>query len=292
MSVVESTALTLAAPSTRGRAASLRIAILNTDYPAFLGSLYGENRGLARRSHDEQYAARARTLFGFADFHPTILRRMGHQADEIVINAEPMQKRWAAERGVRHSRGRRRLGLRGGFAPWIEREPDSRWMYEILEARIRATRPDVVLNMAIDGMPATVTRQLRRHTRLLVGLAEPPVLLRPQDWSTYDLILAPSEGVVDRLREIKVPCELWRFAFEPNRPASATSRSRSSDRPSPNTQSGANCWRTSVASWASRCISGRRRSSTCRTSRWCGAVFAGRRGGGHTTRCWPAPGSR
>jgi hypothetical protein len=69
--------------------------------------------------------------------------------------------------------------------------------------------------MAIDGMPATVTRQLRRHTRLLVGLAEPPVLLRPQDWSTYDLILAPSEGVVDRLREINVPCELWRFAFEP-----------------------------------------------------------------------------
>ncbi len=194
---------------------SLRIAILNTDYPAFLQTLYDENPALKRRPCDEQYAARARTLFGFADFHPAILRRLGHEAEEIIINAEPMQKQWAARHGAKHSRGALRLRLRGGWLPWIDRRPDSRWMFEILEARIRAARPDVVFNMAIDGTPAEALRAIRPHTRLMVGLAEPTVFLRPQPWEEYDLVLAASEGVLDRLRGMGVPSELWRFAFEP-----------------------------------------------------------------------------
>lgn len=196
-------------------ASPLRIAILNTDYPTFLQTLYRENPGLARRPHDEQYAARARTLFGFADFHPAILRRLGHQAEEIIINAEPMQKRWAARHGAGYSRGPLCMRRRGGWLPWIGRRPDPRWMFEILEARIRAMRPDVVFNMVMDGISADVLRAIRRHTRLIVGLAEPPVLLRPQPWQEYDLVLAASEGVLERLRAMKIPSELWRFAFEP-----------------------------------------------------------------------------
>ena len=47
----------------------MKFLIINTDYPAFLTSLYDENPGLAERSFDEQMSVRNASLFGVADFY-------------------------------------------------------------------------------------------------------------------------------------------------------------------------------------------------------------------------------
>lgn len=116
---------------------SVRFMILNTDYPAFVRWLYRRNAGLAARPYAEQLRVRMDSLFGLADFYSTPLRDLGHEAWDVLVNVEPLQKRWAAEQGVRYTRGPWRVRLRRGVVPWPYRATDERWMYEILKAQVR-----------------------------------------------------------------------------------------------------------------------------------------------------------
>ncbi|MEI9478001.1 MAG: hypothetical protein WCO26_15685 [Deltaproteobacteria bacterium] len=70
----------------------MKFLIVNTDYPAFIEWLYAGNPGLHLASFGEQHRVRVDTLFGMADFYSSNLRRLGHEAWNVVTNIEPMQK--------------------------------------------------------------------------------------------------------------------------------------------------------------------------------------------------------
>src|SRR6476646_2902327 len=78
----------------------MKFLIINTDYPAFLTSLYDQNPGLAERSFDEQMSVRNASLFGVADFYSRALRKQGHEAWDIHANNQMMQSAWAREHNV------------------------------------------------------------------------------------------------------------------------------------------------------------------------------------------------
>src|SRR4051812_28385437 len=54
--------------------------------------------------------------FGTADFYSRNLKAHGHEAQDLIFNCEPLQRRWAAENGVGVSRGLR-------LDPWLARLP-------------------------------------------------------------------------------------------------------------------------------------------------------------------------
>jgi spore maturation protein CgeB len=191
----------------------MRFLLLSTDYPAFLTSMYSQHPGLEHESYERQVQVRAESLFGLADFYSRNLRRLGHEASEIDVNNEFMQKAWARQHGLRlDPDGRWEFRLRRGIVPWVSRVTDPR-TYEILAAQIKHYRPDVLLNHTI-SLSGDFFREMKPHVRLMIGSHASPFDTEP-DLGMYDLMLSVVDNFVDYFRRQGVRSELLRFGFEP-----------------------------------------------------------------------------
>jgi len=191
----------------------MRFLLVSMDYPAFLSSLYSQNAGLAHESYEKQRQVRNESLFGLADFYSRNLRRLGHEAWDIDVNNEFMQKAWARQHGLRlDSDARWRFRLRRGVVPWIDRVEDPK-TYEILAAQIKHYKPDVLLNHSI-SLNGEFFREMRPHVRLMIGSHASPLDTDP-DLSMYDLMLSVVDNFVDYFRRLGARSELLRFGFEP-----------------------------------------------------------------------------
>lgn len=213
----------------------VKILVVNTDYDIFLSWFYRKVPDLATKSYDEQMRIRNESLFGMADFYSANLRKLGHEAWDAYMNNEIMQETWMRERGVLVEQpaesgliglGAHRLGRLKDKAPWrffkpilskfVTKSRDSRsWLYNVLIEQIKEYRPDVLINLAMDGVTTSFLQEVKdRHRIFIMGLGEPPVLFNKQDWRIYDLVLAPSEGMVNYFRKTGLKTELLRFGFE------------------------------------------------------------------------------
>jgi hypothetical protein len=194
----------------------MRFLILNTDYPEFLQSLYALHPGLEVESYAEQLRIRNETLFGLADFYSSNLRRIGHEAWEIYVNNEFMQKAWAREHGVRVRAGSRLASwLRHAARPWrARRSAEETWLPEILSRQIAYYRPDILLNQAMETVSGQFLRERKSNVRLLVGQHASP-LPPGQDLRGYDLFVSSLPNLVDHFRQLGMPAHLHRLAFEP-----------------------------------------------------------------------------
>ncbi|HJQ75042.1 MAG TPA: glycosyltransferase [Gaiellaceae bacterium] len=176
----------------------MRVLIVDTCYPAFLASHYRSNPGLEHRSYDEQWRALMDTFFGTADSYSHHLRELGHEAHEIVVNAEPLQRAWAREHGARRSvlgRLRRRL------------DPD------LVLAQAEWFRPDVVYVQNLNVFDEELLRTLGAG-RLVAGqiASEAPPERRLK---AFDLLLTSFPHFVDRFRSLGVASEYFRIGFDP-----------------------------------------------------------------------------
>src|SRR6185369_8957022 len=79
----------------------MRILILDTHYQESLRLAYENDPQLAQQTSREQLHAIYETGFGRADFLPLNLAKLGHQVEQFIVNAQPIQARWAAENGLR-----------------------------------------------------------------------------------------------------------------------------------------------------------------------------------------------
>ncbi len=194
----------------------MRFFILDTDYPAFLDWLYAEHPALDTKPYREQARAHADACFGQADFCASNLEALGHEALSICANNQRGQKQWAKENGLRGNLDVAwQFRWRRGILPWIGRTQVRRWFYEVLAAQIRRYRPDVILNLAMDGISSAFLREMKSHTRLLVGQIAAP-LPQGEQWGAYDLVISSLPNFVDHFRRMGIPSELNRLAFEPS----------------------------------------------------------------------------
>lgn len=192
----------------------MRFLIINADYAEFVHTLYAGHPGLEHASYDEQLRVRTASMFSLSDFYSSNLRKLGHEARDVFINVEPLQKRWAEEHDIGYSDNIRwRFRLRKGIVPWAWRERNYDWVYEILEAQIKAYRPDVVYSIAIEMIDSEFLRRLTGYYRLAVGQHAAPVPAR--DFSGYDLMVSSLPNLVDRFRNDGMKSELLRLGFEP-----------------------------------------------------------------------------
>src|SRR6185437_9436706 len=204
-------AVPTAATRSAGRtvaAKTLRILLLNTDYPTFLRSLYRRRPGLAYRSFERQLGARNASLFGTADFMSHHLRAAGHEAIDVHANNRPLQEAWMAESVARFP-ALRRLLRRG---PVVLAADEPRF-YDILAAQIAAFRPSVVYNHDIAGIPADRLAALKPPGCALVGQIASP--LDPDiGWRHYDLVVSSLPNYVASFRQRGITTAYLPLAFE------------------------------------------------------------------------------
>lgn len=177
----------------------MRILILDTCYPAFLGSHYSANPGLERQSYDEQWRVLMDTCFGTADAYSHHLVELGHEAHEVVVNAEPLQRAWAREHGLR----RRRL--------WPGKRPS--FHEEVVRAQVEVFRPDVLYVQNLGALDADLVREFGRD-RLVVGqiASEPPPA---RQLRAFDLTLTSFPHFVERFHALGLASEYFRIGFDP-----------------------------------------------------------------------------
>ena len=176
----------------------MRVLIVDTCYPAFLESHYKSNPGLEGRPYEEQWRALMDTFFGTADSYSHYLHELGHEAHEVVVNAEPLQRAWAREHGGR-PRALRRLLRRA--------DP------ELVLAQAEWFAPDVVYVQSLGVLDAEILRTLGQG-RLLVGqiASEPPP---ERQLRAFDLLLTSFPHFVERFRDLGIASEYFRIGFDP-----------------------------------------------------------------------------
>jgi hypothetical protein len=175
----------------------VRILIVDTCYPAFLDSHYVERPDLVEAPYDVQWRALMDRLFGTSDAYSHYLGELGHEAREVVVNCEPLQRAWAREHGVAPVR-RPRL------------QPDR----SLVLAQAEHFRPDVTYVQDLNALSPTVLRALRSRSRLLVAQIASKTPPRSR-LAAFQLLVTAVPLFVDAFRREGFATELLRLGFDP-----------------------------------------------------------------------------
>jgi spore maturation protein CgeB len=206
----------------------MRFLILDTYYHEPLRLVYEKHPGLELKPYTEQLEAIYNFGFGRADFLPLNLRRLGYEADQVIINAAHLQRRWAAEHGMRlppiplarllarlrraPQRLYRKFGRKNVFSTV---HASNSWEAKVVAAQVEDINPDIIFNCELLQFAPEFLWQIKGQKRRLIGECAypiPPDLdLRP-----YDLILCCVPNYVERFRQLGAKAELMRHAFEPS----------------------------------------------------------------------------
>jgi hypothetical protein len=205
----------------------MRFLILDRYYPESLRRAYADNPALEQLAYAEQLGGLLALGIDRADFLMSNLRALGHEAEQVLVNALPLQRRWTLEHGLPHAeedthhsafrpgrlarrihRGlRRRLRLPAGPADWQSR---------VVDAQVEAYEPDVVFDCDVLQFDPGFLRHLKRNRRRLLvgecGYPTPPDL----DLTAYDLVVSCNPGFVERFRREGLRAQLLQHAFEPS----------------------------------------------------------------------------
>jgi spore maturation protein CgeB len=186
----------------------MRVLIVDTYYPAFLRSVYAADPGLARQPYAEQLAMLLFRGFGTADFYSNNLRALGHVAGDLIVNCEPLQRRWLREHG------------RPGAG-----ETEAFDGNALIVEQVRAFGPDILHVQDCLNIPPQVVKAAKRHAGFVTTQVACPLPLG-LDLSPYDLVLSSMPHFVDGFRRLGLRSEYQRLAFEASLVQRVVSRPR------------------------------------------------------------------
>lgn len=169
----------------------MNIMILDTYYPAFLKQFSAAHPELTDLNYDQRRAILMAAHFAEADSYSYYLGKLGHHATEVIVNADFLQHQWAREHGMRTHSG-----------------------YRVLLEQVKTQRPDVLYIQDIGWFSNDQLDALRRHVRLMAGQIASP-LPSNTDFSAFTVILSSFPHFVRFFRNLGVPSEYLRLAFDP-----------------------------------------------------------------------------
>jgi spore maturation protein CgeB len=184
----------------------VKFLIIDTYYPGFLRSYYAQHLEFQDRPYADQWRVLMDQCFGTADFYSVNLRKLGHDAHEVVANCDVLQRRWTREHA---------LGLWAAFPIYGRLRKMRNWHAAVLKAQVETLKPDVVYVQDLNWTDAAFLRAIKRTRRLVVGQTA-YALREDVDYEPYDLILTSFPHYVVQLRSQGVRSEYLRFAFEPH----------------------------------------------------------------------------
>jgi hypothetical protein len=193
----------------------VKIAILDTYYTGAIETLYAAQPALARSAYRTQHEALIDLCFGTSDFYSSHLRDLGHEAHDLIVNCEPLQRAWACEQGLRLLPASTRLSHRLFRLPWAGRVAAAlSGLARIAIAQIERLHPDILYCQDLWFLTPAMARRLRRSVRRIVGQTARP--LPPREFlASFDLIVTSFPHYVPRLRAGGMPSEYLPIGFDP-----------------------------------------------------------------------------
>jgi hypothetical protein len=188
----------------------MKFLIIDTYYPAFLQSFWARNPGIKSHSYAEQWRTLMDECFGTADYYSTNLKKLGHEATELVANCPILQLTWAQEHSLRLHHKIRYRKMAGLQVPWIERD----WYYPVLLEQVKAHSPDVIHFQDPGSTDPSFLREIRPFVRLITAQIACP-FPAGTDFTQYDLMLSSFPHFVDQFKRQGLQSEYFNLAFEP-----------------------------------------------------------------------------
>jgi hypothetical protein len=185
----------------------MRILILDTYYPSFLSHFYQRHPEFARLSYEAQWRALQDECFGTADFYSSNLKRLGHDAAEVVANSEPLQLQWLREHGIEP--GRRR-----GLLSRVRGRGRNEWFETALSAQIRDYQPDVFYVQDMNCLSPAFIKEMKAFAKIVVGQIACPIV-PGVSFREYDLVLSSFPHFVTKFRAEGLKSEYFNLGFEP-----------------------------------------------------------------------------
>jgi hypothetical protein len=175
----------------------MRLLKIGVYYKTYLEQFYARRPGLAGVPYAGQHAALIEDCFGSSDFWTRELSRLGYETCDLVINAVPLQKAWASERGLAFDEGD--------------------WLFPITEAQVKDFRPDVLIVADYSTVTAAFLRRLREvcpSIRLVLGWCGAPYG-QASVFVEWDVVLSCVPELVTHFREAGHRSRHVNHAFEP-----------------------------------------------------------------------------
>jgi SAM-dependent methyltransferase len=163
---------------------------VNTYYSSFIHKFYSINPEYCEIKYADQKVLIQNTLFGESDFYSSGLVDHGWDADDIIVNCGPLQKKWAQETGTRAD------GL------------------EIAINQIKTARPHVVYLQDLNIATNEFLAEIRQYTHIVAGQIASPIS-KKTDYSKIDIIFTSFPHFVERFRSAGITAYYQPLAFAP-----------------------------------------------------------------------------
>jgi spore maturation protein CgeB len=173
----------------------MNVLIVCTYYLDFLDELYANDPLLADLDFERQRRAILDTAFGVGDAYSSGLRAQGCDAQEVIVNADRLQARWATEHQVT---------LTGNIH-------DQR--RQIIAAQVDHYRPDVLFVFEWCPLGDMFLAEVKSRVRLLVGQIASP-LPANRTFAAYDLMVSSWPPIVEYFRREGQGAEPLKLAFD------------------------------------------------------------------------------
>lgn len=184
----------------------MRIFIADTYYPDFLADFYQKHPRLTTASYNKQKQALLFVQFGLADFYSKNFKKLGHQAEEFIVNNEILQKQWARQHHVKYEKFKHIPRLRNYYLDY--------WKEAIVRAQIIDFKPDVIYLHNLTYFSQKFLKSLKKLCHLLVAQIAYPV----SDYSNLreiDLVISAAPGFIKKFAKAGIKVEYLKLAFEP-----------------------------------------------------------------------------
>jgi spore maturation protein CgeB len=219
----------------------MRFLILDAVERRFLSEFYTCNPDYGQLSYEKAWRRQMDQGVALADSYSRYLSKLGYHAQEVIINDEILQKRWAAEKGLKVSgqvagsnlfrHQLRVLSRKWADSPWhsvrrlydpvlrhlyrlVPRTPTEPWGEEILAAQIEEARPDVLYNHALWALDKSFLQRVSPFVKLIVGQHASP-LPANVPYECYDLIVSSLPNLVEHFRRQGVESRYFPLGFDP-----------------------------------------------------------------------------
>ena len=189
----------------------MKIFIINTDYYS-IDQFFLSNPNIRNWKYKKQYDVRMNSLIGTADFYSSNLKKIGHDAWDVIANLEPLQNQWAKENGIKLKYYEWNLTYKKGFIPWIKKKK-KQLMFEILRSQIKAFKPDIIYSMAIETIDSSFLESVKGSYRIAIG--QHAASLNHNDISRYDLILSSLPNQIEYFKGLGLNSKYLKLGFEP-----------------------------------------------------------------------------
>lgn len=197
---------------------SKSILLVDTYYPAVIDSLGFSNPSHLTLDYEIHLSELTEAGFGTGAAYREGLTKIGWNAHMVVPNARGVQTLWANERsharpvqlGWEYTLHLARLPLVRSYLHYVPH------VHRTLLNQVRELQPDVLFIQDLNLIPRRFAKELKRHTRLLVGEIASP--LPPKGYFLeYDLIVSALPTIVDQARDWGVRAEYIPLGFDSRR---------------------------------------------------------------------------